>query len=286
MRVGVISSGSPDYLVDIVTDGLIRLLGRDKVCLDYNVRSGWGGNYAHLLQGFVGPESFDIHDANVLVASSRSIPKMKAWAKKTGYCRPIAFLDGEDSEPLITHAGSEVKVYFKREYIKGRTYPGNVKPLPFAAIPEALIDGIEVNNSVFYAGHDTHPFRKEIGAALASMGIPPAPKLDKASYNKALMSSLVGVAVRGNGWDTYRYWEIPYFGAALLSQRLGIVIPGDYEEGKEALFYDSVSDFKVKLKTLMRDLDKTMEMARAGRAACTARHLSIHRAKTVLEALS
>ena len=57
MKVGVISKGSPDYLIDIVTDGLIRLLGRQSVALDYNVRGGCSGSYAHLLQGFQGPET-------------------------------------------------------------------------------------------------------------------------------------------------------------------------------------------------------------------------------------
>src|SRR4029079_4335604 len=286
MKIGVISHGSPDYLIDIVTDGLIRLLGRDKISLDYNVRGGWGGGYAHLLQGFHGPEPFDIHEADVLIASTRSIPAVKAWAKKTGRRRPVAFLDGEDGDQVGSNLFSDCAVYFKREYYKGRSYPSNVKPLPFAAIPELLIDGIEVTRKVFYSGHVTHHFRKEIENVLSEMGHHAAPSQDKSAYNKCLMSSLVGVAIRGNGWDTYRYWEIPYFGAMLFSERAWIVIPNEFEDGKEAVYYDNASDFRTKLRNLLETPEKTLEIARAGHEASIKRHLSINRAKTVLEALS
>lgn len=285
MKVGVISHGSPDYLVDIVTDGLIRLLGRHSVSLDYNVRGGWGGPFSHLLQGFQGPEPFDIHEAEVLVASNRSANAMRDWMKKTGKTK-VAFLDGEDQNMVMSEQISHVKVYFKREFIPHHAYDKKIRPLPFAAIPEALVDGVEVTRQVFYSGHVTHPFRAEVARILAEMGFPEAANQEKSKYNLALMSSLIGVAVRGNGWDTYRYWEIPYFGAALLSQRPGIVIPGNFEDGKEAVFYDGVGDLKRKLREMLLNVERTIEIAKAGRKACLERHMSVHRAQTVLDALA
>lgn len=285
MKVGVISKGSPDYLIDVVTDGMIRLLGRSNVSLDYNVRGGWGGPFVHLLQGFQGPEPFDIHEADVLVASNRSAAAMRQWMKKTGK-KAVAFLDGEDSEPLLTDNLNHAKVYFKREYIKGKPYPWKVKPLPFAAIPEAIIDGVQVTKQVCYSAHLTHKFRGEVAKALKEMGFPPAENQEKAKYNLDLMSSLVGVAVRGNGWDTYRYWEIPFFGAAMLSQRPGIVIPNDFVDGQEAVFYDDIPQLKQKLRAMLDDPEGTLKIGQAGRKAVMERHLSQHRAKTVLEALA
>lgn len=285
MKVGVISKGSPDYLIDIVTDGLIRLLGRNSVSLDYNVRGGWDGAFIHLLQGFQGPEPFDIHESDVLVASNRSAAAMLEWIKRTGK-NEVAFLDGEDFESLASEHLAKVKVYFKREYIKGRAYPSKVKPLQFAAIPEPIADGVEINRKVFYSGHVTHAFRIGISEALTEMGFPPTEDQEKAKYNLALTRSLVGVAARGNGWDTYRYWEIPYFGAAMLAQRPGIVIPEDFLDGREVIFYDDVDDMKRKLRAMVDDVDRTIKIGRAGREACLKRHLSINRAKTVLEALS
>lgn len=210
---------------------------------------------------------------------------MKAWRKATGKCRPVAFLDGEDTDSIQSYVLNDVKVYFKREYLKGRAYHSRVRPLSFAAIPEAIPEITAVRSGVFYSGHKTHPFRKEVGQALTEMGFPPIPNKDKATYNRSLINSLIGVAVRGNGWDTYRYWEIPYFGAALLSQRPGIVIPQDFVDGKEAVFYDGIPDLMKKLRGLLADSKRAIAVAEAGHKACMERHLSIHRAKTVLEAI-
>lgn len=285
MKVGVISKGSPDYLIDIVCDGLIRKLGRENVAMDYNHKSRWGGQYSILMGGVEQPNSFDIHDAEVLVASDRSVQAMEEWMKRTGK-KAVAFIDGEDDTHL-RYDHDRVAVYFKREYIAGRAYPSKVRPLPFAAIPEAVPDKVLVERPVFYLGHDSNPVRRELRAALKEAGFEPSiTRVEKDAYNRMLVSSLVGISVRGCGWDTYRYWEIPYFGSALLSQRLEIVIPENFEEGREASFFGSMPEMLSKLRGMLSDPDMTLAMAAEGRRACLARHLSVNRARTVLEALA
>lgn len=287
MKVGVISRGSPDYLIDIVTDGLIRLVGRPNLSIDYNVRFSADGRgpYQHLCQGMEGPEPFDLRDADILVASIRSLKEARQWKAKTGRTK-IALIDGEDLGGIDAAGAAMAKMYFKREYFHFTPYPPNVRPLPFAAIPEALPTEAPVRQKVFYSGHPNHHFRNEITAALCSMGFPPSPNRDKKEYNKSLMGSLIGVAVRGMGWDTYRYWEIPYFGAALLSQRPGHVIPANFIEGQEAEFYDTAGGFRNKLREMLAKPEETLRMAAAGHKAAQERHLSIHRARTVLESLA
>lgn len=287
MKVGVISKGSPDYLMDIVTDGLVRLVGRQNLSIDYNVRfeSGGTGAYQHLCQGIQGPEPFDIHDADVLIASSRSADVAKKWKSRTKRTK-IAIVDGEDVGDLNGIGVAAAHVYFKREYFHFTHYPPNVKPLPFAAIPEDLPTESPSRKNAFYSGHPNHPFREEIVAAMISLGFPPAVNQDKRDYNRSLRSSLVGVAVRGMGWDTYRYWEIPYFGAALLSQRPGHVIPANFVEDQEAVFYDTVGDFRTKLQDMIAKPEETLRIAAAGHKALRERHLSVNRARTILESLS
>lgn len=285
MKIGVISKGSPDYLIDVITDGLIRLLGRQRVSLDYNVRGGWGGSYIHLLQGFAGPEPYDIHEADALIVSVRSLPAMQSWMAKTGK-RNVVVVDGEDHDGLhdVHHSA---KVYFKREYLQHRVYPANVKPLPFGAIPEEMPSVSGRTNNVAWKANDTHPFRKSITAVVSSMGLLQAGiTAKKADYNKLLASSKVAICVRGAGWDTYRYWEIPYFGAAMLSQRPGIVIPENFKDNQDAMFFDDIPDFVRKLNCLLTNPELTQMIARAGQKACMEKHLSIHRAQKVLEALS
>lgn len=285
MRVGVISHGSPDYLIDIVCDGLIKILGRSNVALDYLHKRRWGGQYCILMAGVETENTFDIHDADILVASDRSIPKMNEWLSKTGKAK-VALIDGEDDTQL-RYDPAKVSVYFKREYLKGKSYANNVIPLPFAAIEEQMPEGVQIEREVFYQGHDSNEIRPKVRAALIGAGYKlPAGRVDKSEYNKALMSSLIGVSVRGCGWDTYRYWEIPFFGCTLLSQRLGIVIPGDFEEDREAVFFNNEVEMLEKLSDLASNPDKALKIGAAGRKACLSRHMSSNRAKTVLEAIA
>lgn len=285
MKIGVMSYGSPDYLIDIVMDGLVRLLGRSQVALDYTQKARWGGQYAILMEGVEEANQFDIHDAEALVTSTRSLPAMKEWKRRTRNTR-IALLDGEDGGTL-TGDPSDAKVYFKREHFLGQAYADNVKPLPFGAIPEPTPESVEIQSPVFFGAHETHAIRRDIGQILTLLGYPPmTERLPKGEYNKKLMSSLLGVSVRGGGWDTYRYWETPYFGCALLSQRLPISIPDNFKEEEEAFFFDGPQDFGAKLLRLLEDPPRIAQVASAGRRACLDRHLSIHRAKRVLQELT
>jgi len=285
MRIGVVSSGSPDYLIDIVTDGLIRLLGRERLSLEYNVRGGWGGQYAILLKGFQGPEPFDIYEADALIGSVRSIPFVISWMKRTGKMK-IAIVDGEDDSVIREPWDSMAVAYFKREYLKDRKYSSLIYPLPFGAIPEELPDVSEVNNPVFYLANNSSPIRNEVIQVLMGMGYQvPTERIEKSEYNKGIASSVLAISSKGMGWDTYRYWEIPYFGTGLLSQRLEIVIPNDFIEGEEAEFFSTAVDLREKIEKMLIDPEKTIKMGQRGREKCLKYHLSENRARTVLEAL-
>lgn len=284
MKAAVISNGSPDYLVDIVTDGLIRLLGRDMVHLRYNQTSTADSNRSQLMNGFGGQNKTDILEANILVASVRTNPEdLAAWTKETCGGR-VAIVDGED-DPVIRMPHYRVaSLYFKREFLPGAGYPPLVRPLPFAAIPEERPEVLGRDIPVTFSVGITSPIRIEILKALQGMTV----KADtvmrtKKEYNLILSRSAIGISARGAGWDTYRYWETAYFGCALLSQRMAISIPGNFVDGTEAIFFDDVGDFKKKLEGLLSDPARAIAIGKASRNACVDRHLSIHRAKTVLE---
>lgn len=290
MRVAVVSLGSPDYLPDIVADGLIRLLGRKNVHLHFGkTHLATDVRYTHLMNGFFSePNSFSILEADMLVVSNRSGAEVaRGWITQTGR-RAVAILDGEDDIRVREDLRAFSKVYFKREYLKGQPYPPNVRPLPFAALPEEPTDRVPIERTVFFMGHYAdHPVRKKIGDRLAKMGFPIANATwPKADYNRALRGSMIGVSVRGWGWDTYRYWEIPYFGACLLSEQMAIEIPGNFKDGEEAVFYTDENDMELKLGKLLAEPERAKEIGARGRAVCLERHMSIHRAKTVLEAMA
>lgn len=285
MRVAVASHLSPDYLTDIVADGMVRLLGRGNVALDYVMRKSRAPMLTHLLEGFDVPDAFQVGEADILVASVRSVVAVESWRKNQSG-RKVVILDGEDDDVIRDPWPGLVDVYFKREFFKGRPYPPNVRPLPFAAIPEAIPEVPGPRKGVFCLMGDTHPVRRETSYILAALGhFQPRP-MDKDQYNRHLAGALVGVSPRGRGWDTYRYWETAYFGAALVAQRPQIEIPENFVDGEEAVFYDTPAELKERLVTLAADPDRAAAIGRASRAACLARHLSVNRARTVLEAVA
>ena len=288
MRAAALSHGSPDYLIDIVIDGLIDVLGRDQVHLDLCIGpANWDARVPHLFARCEGFNSFAAADADVLIASVRSDPQIIDEWKRTSGRQAVAIIDGEDDEVIRESFLRRAVVYFKREFMAGVSYPVNVRPLPFAAIPESRIAIGPRARPVFFHANDTHALRCDVKRELRSLGHQVSGGLiPKAEYNQLIASALICPSVRGAGWDTYRYWEIPFLGSVLLSQRLPIVIPNDFVEGEEAVRFDTVSDFRSRLQWLLEHPDAAEEIARAGHAKCMTAHLSAHRAATVMDALT
>jgi hypothetical protein len=285
-KVAVYSHGSPDFLIDIVADGLCRLLGRENVFYSHYLWPWQKDRYNLIFKGFETPNIIGPYDADALVVSDRTdFSFANEWMEKTGR-KAVAIIDGEDEEwlhPLV----ETPMAYFKREMMDGRKYPSNVRPLQFAAVPESLHARPERMLPTFFMANMSDPIRQEIVATMREMDLPVVlGKLPKGEYDSLLSSSRIGVSSRGAGWDTYRYWEIPYAGALLFSQKLPLLIPGNFVDGQEAIFFTDMAEFRLKMKSLLESPDEAKKIAESGQKASNSRHLSIHRAKTVLEALA
>lgn len=284
-KVAVLSHGSPDYLIDIVSDGMCRLLGRQNVHYDYKFSPWHKERFNLLFNGFETPNSIDLHEAEALVLSDRcDFSIARDWMAKTGR-RAVAVVDGEDEDRILPFF-ERAKVYFKREMFQGRNYPPNVKPLQFAAVPGGPSPRRERVLPVFFMGNMSDPIRQDIVGVLRSMDLPAVlGRIPKAEYDALLSSSRMGVSAKGAGWDTYRYWEIPYSGCLLLSQRLPLTVPDNFVDGREAVFFGDTAELRKKMKALLDAPEEVRTIADAGQKASNSRHLSVHRAKAVLEAL-
>src|SRR5262249_42067209 len=104
-------------------------------------------------------------------------------------------------------------------------------------------------------------------------------RLTWSSYMQALSASRIAVSVRGDGFDTYRYWEIPYAGAMLLSETPQTVIPDNFVNGVEAVFAEPGRLCDEARRLL--ESQATEPIAAAGRAKLMSAHLSRHRAEVV-----
>src|SRR5215211_8374318 len=103
----------------------------------------------------------------------------------------------------------------------------------------------------------------------------PESALPWAEYMRLLSRSKIGVSVRGLGYDTYRYWEIPYAGTLLLAETPQTVIPENFVDGREAVFAP-VEQLADRARDLLRT--DTREITDAGRRKLLATHTSVHRA--------
>jgi hypothetical protein len=175
-------------------------------------------------------------------------------------------------------------------------------PLPFGVVPTPFSGVPGRTHDVTFLAAATDPLRARIVEELRAMRdegydilIPNDPldehdryrfdtRLTWADYMQALSSSRIAVSVRGDGFDTYRYWEIPYAGALLLAETPRTVIPDNFADGVEAVFAepDRLCDEARRLL----DSQATEPIAAAGRARLTGAHLSRHRAEVVLERLT
>jgi spore maturation protein CgeB len=108
-------------------------------------------------------------------------------------------------------------------------------------------------------------------------------RLDWRTYMAVLASSRIGISVRGGGFDTFRYWEVPAAGALLLSERPQIVIPGNFVDGREAVFAP-VDELVARIPALLEG--DTEAIAARGRERLAAAHTSVNRAQTVLDAIA
>jgi hypothetical protein len=61
-------------------------------------------------------------------------------------------------------------------------------------------------------------------------------KLTPSSYYDLLMRSKMALSIRGGGFDTLRYWEIPATKTLLVSEQPDIEIPENFIHGQHALF--------------------------------------------------
>lgn len=234
--------------------------------------------------------------------------------------KPTAFLDGGD-DPYVKEIFRHVDVYFKREvplrnpfltplplqrlYFRWRApqfvgplreaiavatsgMPG-ILPLPFGVIDHGQRASREKDFDVAFMGLPTSRERVRARDALrrlSSEGIrvyAPDERLSWWDYLDILARSRIGISLRGHGFDTYRYWEIPALGTMLLSETPRIEIPDNFEHGREAWFAAPES-MPAAVREVLASAD-VAGIARAGHEKLLRKHTSHARGRTVLDAL-
>ncbi len=201
---------------------------------------------------------------------------------------PLVMIDGEDDSRIRYEIAEtcDVKLYFKREYIwindkkvrRLRDYYNYVRSfhynkelfritysLPFSVIMESLpkLEGIKKDFDVSLRGFVwSRESRKRLLALqkLQRMGSihftggiytlgDTTSRVSPDEYYREVMRSRIAVSIRGGGFDTCRFWEIPACRTLLLSEKPDIDIPAGFEHGKHAVFcQNDLSDLTALVK--------------------------------------
>ena len=182
----------------------------------------------------------------------------------------------------------------RREIAVASVRSRSVVPLPFGIVDTGFQPRPEKDTDIVFLASPTSPERERVIEALddlrrrgarvrTSSDVASSSILPWSQYVELLSRSRIGISVRGMGYDTYRYWEIPYAGALLLAEPPQTVIHDNFTEGREAVFAP-VSELAERAQGLLTD--DTAAIAQAGRAKLLAHHTSVNRARTVLDVVS
>lgn len=88
--------------------------------------------------------------------------------------------------------------------------------------------------------------------------------IKKQQYINTIMESKASLSLRGVGCDTWRYWDIPAYNSMLISQRIPVLIPHDFEDKFSALYFSNLTEFKEKFDKYVLKTEEWKEITRNG----------------------
>jgi hypothetical protein len=199
------------------------------------------------------------------------LARLKDWVKDLP---PIIYYDAGERDELNEHWVHVFKpaVVFKQILTPSMRTLGMTKeiegynlklyPLPLSSHmvdPDISLEGISIQwlrkrsrtnrklLQIFYYMGETWLERasamEAIDDLLYEKRISTVGKCSYVDYHYALANSKMAVSMRGSGRDSNRYWEIPLYSTAMISDgTMGCIHPYPFEDKKTALFYRSIEE--------------------------------------------
>lgn len=324
MKILFINSHSADYVQDLTYAGLVKLLGVENV-IDYkwNIKfhvpyKRYPKNLGYMRRSFT---------SSLLAQRARDFDMVMVGASKVdcfeSYLEivdripphvPVIFIDGGD-QPTI---GGDLTGYqrpelfeqavsrhpfdwiFKREYLEGADHGPRVFPLPMSfnldRRPKTL--PAEYRYLVSFWAVESHPVRVRALELLSDRydcrtnGTTRNQKFSRYKrkgtfYLEELARCRIVLNLRGGGWDTMRYWEVPAVAAFMITQRPQIVIPNDFEHGRHVVHcQDDLSDLHELCDYYLKHEVERERIAKEGHAHLVAHHTDVARARYILGKLT
>lgn len=215
---------------------------------------------------------------------------------------PVVFIDGEDYDVIRSDIIARYSpiCYFKRELTTDLSSHG-IFPLPFSAITNNLpdVDDTKKDIDVFFSCGRTHPLRDEVLRKLLRLkkeksinfiggSEPSLPeqntgfRLTCRDYHSHIARSKIAISVRGYGRDTVRRWEIPTWNTLHLCDKLDILIPDDFTEGENIVYF---GDLEEKVMYYLENNEERERIARKGKEHLWKYHTTAARARYFLSTI-
>lgn len=320
MKVLILTDPEACYGSALLFRGLCNVLGEDNVH-DYPHKPTWRGNPTTLFQargsvphyeayeGYVShhewmkpvssPErttqevldrlAAKEYDLVVLVSTRKGVWYTWSFLNSKARMPRAVVCDHEDHDVIHWSVADAIHspVYFKRELFREATQ-GNVRarPLPFScgrADLETPGDANAPRDGAFISCGLTHASRHVVLDNIR--GCPSIVSGENAiaggAYGDALRRAKIGISVRGHGVDTLRYWEIPFYGAALLADPT-VIVPDGFTRNVDYFGYEDPRTVKDTVLDLLRDPDRIRGVARRGQERLLKHHTTTERARYFL----
>ncbi len=280
MKIWFINTQESDYLQDLTYSGLVQILGKACVLdlplnikyhlptrkiyprnLGYEPRQLWKRLWSHIVR----PDLVIVGSCN-----PKCIQNYLNLKSQIPDSVPVVFIDGGDESDIggdLRRLKSPLRyedlaqqrpfdLIFKREKLRNVSYAHNVFALPFSSRMDIYgkMPDVSLKYDVTFWAVQSHPVRTKALEILSGKYDCEANgtvlnqtfkkyKRKGLFYLKELKASKIILNLRGAGWDTLRYWEVPALGAFMMTQKPQIEIPHDFEHGKHVIhFRDDLSD--------------------------------------------
>lgn len=307
-RILLVTDPRPHYGLDVLYDGLYRLLGPEGV-VEYPWKATLHGalptkhgsypcHFAHPAQARHLEEVAAALDAGafdaVLWGDCEDALPLRDVQTLAAHCQtvPLWILDAVD-ECVDIRAAVEERIgrksagYFKREMVRCIDYGPESYPFPFAYAHGLATPQLEGRAGLFWAGQRRFGMRRlYMEPVEAWLGQKLENHYSQEAYREALCQALVGLNLCGAGFDTVRYWELPAHGAVLLTEDVPIVIPENFRDGVDALVFKTPQEALERLAWALAHPEAAAEMGELGRQRFRAHHTSEARARQVLDRLN
>lgn len=192
------------------------------------------------------------------------------------------------------------KFYFLSRYYRERgqffvpkfSLPGfnrTLRSINITVIPHEYRGESEKDIDISFVGRYSNSIRyhyvkvlENISKKLGLVSYVNAQGISEKDYINIISRSKIALALPGSGFDTFRYWEIPYYGSCLMSPSLPIHIDNNFKDCVSALFFNNEREFEKKISWALQN-DRYEELARNGKKHFEKYHSDIKRAQKVVE---